>query len=198
MNILDIIIAIPLLWALYRGFRKGLVYMIASVLALLFGILGAVRFHELTAGLLDSWFEVNPDHLKLLSFAVTFVAIVLIIHLSAFLVDKLIKAVALNFLNRLAGMAFGLFVTGFVISIILLPVQAANEQKQFISQEKIDQSLLYTPLLKFAPMVFPYLKKEEFREWLPLDRDNDTPDPGEEDHSPMAQHILKKSKHQKT
>ena len=42
MNILDIIFAIPLLWALYRGFRKGLIYMIASLTALLLGVLGGM------------------------------------------------------------------------------------------------------------------------------------------------------------
>ena len=167
MNILDIIIVIPMLWALYRGFRKGMVYMIASLTALVLGILGAMRFHEGTGELLNRWFEINPEHLKILSFAVTFILIVALVHAAAFLVDKLIKAVALNFVNRLAGMVFGVLVTAFLVSIILLPISAANSKKSFISLETIEGSLLFVPLSKFAPAVFPYLKRTEFREWLP-------------------------------
>lgn len=167
MNILDIIIIIPILWALYRGFRKGLVYMIASLTALVLGILGAMRFHAAIGDLLNKWFEINPEHLNILSFAVTFILIVILVHLTAFLVDKLIKAVALNFVNRLAGMVFGVLVTAFLISIILLPVSAANSKKAFISEDTIEGSLLFVPLSKFAPTVFPYLKRAEFREWLP-------------------------------
>lgn len=176
MNILDIIIIIPLLWALYRGFRKGLVYMIASLTALVLGILGAMRFHERMGDLLNNWFEINPEHLNILSFAVTFILIVLLVHVAAFLVDKLIKAVALNFVNRLAGMVFGVLVTAFLISVILQPVAAANSKKAFISEETIQGSLLFIPLSKFAPTVFPYLKRTEFREWLPGKEAEDTTD----------------------
>ncbi len=43
MNILDIIFLVPLLFALYRGFKKGLIHMIASLLALILGIVGAMK-----------------------------------------------------------------------------------------------------------------------------------------------------------
>lgn len=147
--------------------------MIASLLALVLGILGAVRFHEKMGELLRSWFDVNPEHLNILSFAVTFILIVIIVHLVAFLVDKLIKAVALNFINRLAGMGFGVLVSAFIISIILLPISAANSKKSFISDKTIEGSLLFEPMSKLAPAVFPYLKRAEFREWLPVKESDD-------------------------
>ena len=179
MNILDIILAIPLLWALYRGFRKGLIYMVASLTALVLGILGAMRFHEATGKVLSSWFNIDTDHLNLIAFAVTFIGIVLVVHLAAFLADKLIKAVALNLVNRAAGMIFGLLVTGFVISIILMPIDAANRNRNFINPDTIEGSLLYRPLTKFAPTVFPYLKREEFRKYFPGERDDDANVAGE-------------------
>lgn len=173
MNILDIILAIPLLWALYRGFRKGLIYMVASLAALVLGILGAMRFHAAMAQLLNNWFDINPEHLNLVAFAVTFIGIVLVVHLAAFLADKLIKAVALSLVNRAAGMVFGLVVTGFVISIILMPIDAANRNKQFINPDTLEGSLLYRPLTNFAPAVFPYLNREEFRKYFPREKDGD-------------------------
>ena len=96
-----------------------------------------------------------------------FVVIVLVVHLVAFMVEKLVKAVALNIVNRLLGMGFGLLVTAFVISIILWPVNQVNAEKQFIKPERIENSLLYKPLSAFAPAVFPYLKKQDWKEFIP-------------------------------
>lgn len=167
MNFLDIIFIVPLLFALYRGFKKGLIHMIASLAALLLGIIGAIKLRPVFAALLDSVFNIAPEHLNVIAFAVAFLAIVLVVHIVGFLVDKLIKAVALNLVNRLLGMAFGLVVTAFVISMILWPVNEVNQEKQIIKPKHIEGSLLYKPLSAFAPAVFPYLKKQEWKQYVP-------------------------------
>ena len=167
MNVIDIIFLVPLLFALYRGFKKGLIHMIASLLALVLGIVGAIKLRPLFTSLLDSIFNIAPEHINVIAFAVAFVVIVLVVHIVAFLVDKLVKAVALNFVNRLLGMAFGLLVTAFVISMILWPVNQVNVEKQIIKPKHIENSLLYKPLSAFAPAVFPYLKKQDWKQYVP-------------------------------
>jgi membrane protein required for colicin V production len=167
MNFFDIIFLIPLLFALYRGFKKGLIHMVASLLALVLGILGAMKLRPLFAALLDSVFNIAPQHVNVIAFAVAFVVIVLLVHLAAFLVDKLIKAVALSLVNRLLGMVFGVLVTAFVISMILWPVNQVNSERQIIKPEHIEGSLLYEPLSKMAPALFPYLKRQEWKEFIP-------------------------------
>jgi len=167
MNILDIIFLVPILFALYRGFKKGIIHMAASLLALILGILGAMKLRPLFASLLDSLFTINPEFLNVIAFSVAFVVIVLVVHAAAFVVEKVIKAVALNFVNRLLGMGFGLLVTAFVISMILWPVNQVNAEKSIIKPEHIEGSLLYKPLSAFAPAVFPYLKKQEWKEYVP-------------------------------
>ncbi len=167
MNILDIIFLVPLLFALYRGFKKGMVHMIASLAALVLGIVGAMRLRPLFASLLDSIFNIDPSHMNVIAFAVAFVSIVIVVHLIAFFAEKLIKAVALNFLNRMLGMLFGVLVTAFVISMILWPLNQVNAERQIIKPKHIDGSLLYKPLSSFAPAVFPYLKKQDWKEYVP-------------------------------
>ena len=174
MNVLDIIFLVPLLFALYRGFKKGLIHMIASLAALLLGIFGAIKLRPVFASLLDALFNISPDHMNVIAFAVAFVSIVLLVHLVAFLVDKLIKAVALNLVNRLLGMAFGLLVTAFVISMILWPVNEVNKEKQIIKPKHIEGSLLYKPLSAFAPAVFPYLKKQDWKQYVPKKKEKQT------------------------
>jgi membrane protein required for colicin V production len=172
MNFFDIIFLVPLLFALYRGFKKGLIHMIASLLALVLGIIGAIKLRPFFAALLDGIFNISPDHVNVIAFAVAFVTIVLVVPLAAFLMDKLIKAVALSFVNRLLGMVFGVVVTAFVISMILWPVNQINAERQIIKPEHIEGSLLYNPLSSIAPALFPYLKRQEWKEYVPRKREN--------------------------
>ena len=174
MNVLDIIFLIPLLFALYQGFKKGLVHMIASLAALLLGIFGAMQLRPVFAALLDAVFNIDPEYINMIAFAVAFVAIVVLVHLAAFLIDKLIKAIALNLVNRLLGMAFGLLVTAFVISIILWPVNQVNSERQIIKPEHIEGSLLYKPLSALAPALFPYLKKQDWQQYVPRKKEKQT------------------------
>ena len=167
MNVLDIIFLIPLLFALYRGFKTGIIHMAASLAALVLGILLAIKLRPLFAALLNSVFTISPDNMNVIAFAVAFVTVVIVVHLLAYAAERLIKAVALNFVNRLLGVGFGLLVTAFVISMILWPVNKVNEEKQIIKPERIEGSLLYKPLSSFAPAVFPYLKREDWKEFNP-------------------------------
>lgn len=169
MNILDIIFLVPLLFALYRGFKNGLVHMVASLLALILGIFGAIQLRPVFAGMLDSLFSIAPEYLQIIAFVVAFVLIVLVVHVAAFVIEKLVKAIALNFVNRLLGMAFGVVVTAFVISMILWPVNQINQERELIKPERIEGSLLYQPLSAFAPAVFPYLRNQDWKEIVPDD-----------------------------
>ena len=109
-----------------------------------------------------------------IAFAVAFISIVIAVHLVAFFADRLIKAVALNFVNRALGMAFGVLVTGFIISMILWPINQVNAEKEIIKAKHIEGSLLWKPLSAFAPAVFPYLKKGEWKEYIPKDKEQGT------------------------
>ena len=120
LNYFDFIFAIFLLWSGYRGLTRGFLIMAASLAALVLGVWGAIRFSYLTAALLISFFGLQTQYLGLISFALTFVVIVILVHLLSRALDRLVKAVSLGFANRLAGMLFGMLKTAFLISIFLV------------------------------------------------------------------------------
>jgi len=164
MNYLDIILAIPLLWAVYRGFTKGLVIEVASLAALILGIWGAIRFSWFTADWLTRQWEWSSPSLPVVSFAITFLAIVMAVHLVARLVDKLVRAVALGPFNRILGVVFGVAKMGFILSIVLVIVNAIDRSARFIPEKDREESVLYGPVSSFAPALFPYLNFEEIRD----------------------------------
>ncbi len=122
MNYLDIIIAIPLLYGIYKGITKGLVAELASLLALLGGIYGGVYLSDYTADILNARFDISEKYLGLIAFVVTFIVIVLVVVLVGKLITMLVKAVALGLLNRLAGAVFGFLKFALILSFLLVPV----------------------------------------------------------------------------
>ena len=164
MNTVDLVFAILLLWAAYRGFTKGFIVQLATFAALLLGILGAVMFSDFTSSLIIKKFDVSGQYLPILSFAVTFIAIVIAVHILAKALNKLIDAIALGIVNRLLGVLFSVLKTAFIVSIILVLVNKIDNKYNFIPKETKEKSLLYKPLSKFAPMIFPYLNFEKIRD----------------------------------
>ena len=74
---------------------------------------------------------------------------------------------ALGLVNRLAGLLFGMLKTAFLISIFLVILNGVNSRVPFIPEEHKKNSLLYQPLSKLAPAIFPFLNFEEIRDHIP-------------------------------
>ena len=166
MNWFDLVFIILLIWSAYRGFTKGFIIQLSTLAALLLGILGAIKFSDLTAGWLSDHFSLSANYLNIIAFALTFILIVIAVHLLARLIEKLIQAVALGFINRILGIVFGIAKTAFIISVILVLVNKANEKYHFIPEDKMEASLLYKPISDFAPMIFPYLRFDDLKDEL--------------------------------
>lgn len=169
MSWIDIVFLIILLWSAYQGFTKGFIITIASLVALILGIYGAIKFSGFTADILSEKVEMNPESLNLIAFAITFILIVIATHLVARLADKLAKAVALGFANRIAGVLFNLVKTALIISIILVILERIDEKASFIPRSETEKSALYMPIHSFAPLIFPYLRSgyDKIKERLP-------------------------------
>ncbi len=162
--IFDMAIAVVLLWGAYKGFSKGFVIQVASFAALILGIWGAYHFSAYTANVIFK--NSDNQYIPIISFAITFVAIIILIHLLARLLTKVIKSISMNIFNRLIGGVFGIALYAFIISVLLIIVNRVDQEFSFLPEEEINKSVLYTPLSQFAPNIFPYLRFYELRDSL--------------------------------
>ncbi|MBE0674501.1 MAG: CvpA family protein, partial [Bacteroidales bacterium] len=62
MNLIDFFIIAILVFALVRGFIKGLIIEVASVLALILGIWGAIRFSGFVGQRLTDYFDLTTQY----------------------------------------------------------------------------------------------------------------------------------------
>jgi len=158
MNYIDLILGLILIVAAVQGFRKGFIVELASLAALILGIWGGIKFSDWTAGFITRTTGYHSEHLKVIAFLVIFVAIVIIIHILGKLLDNVVKAVALGFLNRLAGIIFGVLKTCVILSILLLLFDSVDENVHILPSGQKAESKMYTPLRQLVPTLFPFIK----------------------------------------
>ena len=159
MNYIDIIIGLLLLFAAIGGYRKGLISEIISLAALILGIWGAINFSYIVTDFIRENFGSDYKNLNIISFIITFIFIVIIIHLAGSLVGRLMEIVIPGFLNKLAGATFGVLRTALILIIILIAVDKIDNNLQIISPQKKAESQLYSPVRNLAPSIFPFIYK---------------------------------------
>lgn len=156
--VLDLIIILILAWAAYKGFSKGFLVQVATLAALFLGIFGAIRFSGITSAIMIEKFELNGQYLPIISFALTFIVIVIAVHFIARLLEKLVEAVALGIVNRLLGVLFNMIKYALIISIVFVILNTIHYYKPFLPVSKLNNSKLYRPFSNLAPSIFPYLR----------------------------------------
>jgi membrane protein required for colicin V production len=158
MNYLDSVLAIPLLWGLYKGISKGIVKELSSLVALILGIYGAVHFADSIHPYLKEQFSIESSFVPIVSFAITFVVIVLLVRLIGILLDKVIKMAALGAISKLLGGIFGVFKTAFIISGLLLVINTFDYYLKLIPVDQKKASILYQPISEMIPSIMPNVK----------------------------------------
>lgn len=179
MNILDILIGLPLLWAIYKGFTKGLIIEVATLLALILGIYGAIHFSDFTAEFIQQKFDYDSQYMGYIAFAITFLLIVVVLNILGKILNSLIEAVALGVINRLLGVVFGLFKGVIILSIVVYFVNYLDQKLNFIPKEKKENSILYEPMVMISETMFELFDsdfngatdkiKEKVKEQIPLE-----------------------------
>lgn len=158
MNYIDVVLGIILIVAAIQGFRKGFIVEAASLAALILGIWGAIKFSDWTAGYISKTFNYHSSSLSTVAFLLTFIGIVILIHILGKILDSTIKAVALGFLNRLAGIIFGVLKAAVILSILLLLFDPVDENVHILPSKQKVESKIYPPMKQLVPTLFPFIK----------------------------------------
>ncbi len=157
MNFIDAVIAIPLIWFAYKGFSKGLIIELATLIALLLGIYIAGHFSEYTADFLRDKMDFHSKYMGVISFSITFLGVVLLVMLFGKSLEKVVDILLLSFVNKITGAVFGFIKAAFVISVIIYILGTFELENKLIKKDLQDKSLLYQPIRSIAPQIFPII-----------------------------------------
>ncbi len=160
MNSLDYILFIPLLYALYRGFTKGLIIELASLLALIVGIYGALHFSSFTFEFLSDYFEIKTVYLQLVSYGLTFLIIAVLISFTGKILTMLIRLVALGFINRMMGAIFGGIKALLILSVFISFFDRFNKQFGMVNEDILTSSLIYNSIRTQSEQFYPNILEQ--------------------------------------
>ena len=158
MNWIDIVICIPLVWGFYKGFTKGLIIELATMVALGSGVWLAMKFSELLSSFAKAHWGWDAKYLPVISFCCILLGVLILVYFVGKLVTRVVKAAALGWLNKILGAAFGVLKFALIISILCFVMDAVEKSYPMVTSETKNSSLLYRPVAKIAPFLIPGLK----------------------------------------
>lgn len=154
MGLLDILLGIPLVWGLWKGLKNGLFMEIASILALVAGIYGAIHFSYITGDYLSERMDWDERNMSISAFIITFILIIIVVNLLGKLLTKLVDFAMLGFLNKIAGAIFGVLKVAILLGALLIFFDRMDAQFQLLDERTKEESRLYTPLKDIGALLF--------------------------------------------
>jgi len=158
MNYLDIIIAVPLLYGLIKGFSNGIIKEVAALVSLVAGVYVAINFSEyLEPKVVDVLGGGYGQFVSVIAFGILFLVSVMCIRTLGFIIDKLTKALALGIISRFLGGVFGLLKVVVIFSFLLFVITDYN----LVDKKTKNDSVLFKPLSDIAAIITPQLKQHQ-------------------------------------
>ncbi|MBT8185490.1 MAG: CvpA family protein [Eudoraea sp.] len=161
MAFLDIVLGLLLIYGLYRGLKNGLFVEIASIIALIAGLFGAIHFSYIAGNYLAANMDWNERFINLTAFILTFIIIVLVVHLAGKFLTKIADFAMLGLLNKIAGGLFGALKVAVILGALLIFFDRANSSLGLVKNETTEQSVLYEPIKEIGAFVFSKVLKEQ-------------------------------------
>ena len=100
---LDLIVAIVVALGFYLGYSRGLIKTVFDTLALIIGIVAALKLSPITIDVINSIFKTSPAITFLVGVVLTFIGIMALIRFIGNKLEDILEAVNINFINKIAG-----------------------------------------------------------------------------------------------
>ncbi len=159
MNLIDILILVPIAIAVYRGFKRGFIIELFTLLAILVGIYVGIHFSDFTANWLKETFEWNSPYLPVVAFTITFLAVGAMVYFAGKMIEQAAKVTSLTPANKFFGIVFAILKMMYFISVFLVLMESYDDKGHFIPQTMKEESLLYTPVSKVSTTLTPALQQ---------------------------------------
>lgn len=146
---LDLLFVIILVLAIVKGYQRGLIVGIFSFVAVIIGLAAAIKLSAVVAGYIGDTIKVSNEWLPVISFAVVFILVVLLIRLGANMIQKTVEISMLGWVNRLGGILLYIAIYGMVYSVVLFYA----DQLKLLQPDTIEKSVTYSYVQPWGPKI---------------------------------------------
>lgn len=160
MTILDLVLLIWFLPAIYVGVSKGFFKQAASIAALVLGVWLAYRYYQPVSGFFAGFFkDAHPSLLNVAGFILVFLGASAVATILGNLLTGLLKAVSLGWVNRILGLLFAVAKTALILTLAVYLFNLLNARLGIIGDGTLHKSAVWCFFNDLSGKIFPFLKE---------------------------------------
>lgn len=152
---IDVAFIIVMIFAIFKGLRKGLILGIFSLFAFMIGLAAALKLSVVVAAYLNEKAGTLTKLLPLLSFILVFIAVVLLVSIVGRIIKKTVRFAMLGWLDTIGGIILYAFIYLTIFSVFLF----FAEKLHLIKTETIATSTVYPYISPWGPTVIDNIGK---------------------------------------
>lgn len=153
MKALDIIILIPVLFGAYKGFKKGLLMELVSLVALLLATLLSFKLLDKGIDVLANYIDKNQTFVPYLAFVLIFVLVLFLVTYIGKATKKFLDVTLIGKLDDLAGGILGALKWAFAFSVLLWLSQSAGINPP---ESYTNGTIIYPYLIVYGPQIIDF------------------------------------------
>ncbi len=154
LNFLDIFALALMLFLLVRGWFRGISRELTSLAGLIVGLGLAFRYYPKLAPELKLRFPSISSFSTVIAFALIFFLVIVFFSIVGGLLNKLLRAVWLSWLDRWGGAVFGLVEAVLILSVLFFAISKLPDVPliKFIKRNSLSYEI-------FKTYAFPYIRR---------------------------------------
>ncbi|WEK36676.1 MAG: CvpA family protein [Candidatus Pseudobacter hemicellulosilyticus] len=153
--IIDLLYLLLLVLALIRGWQRGLIIAVFSVIGLVIGLAAAMKLSTVVADYLKDSTSISAQWLPFLSFAAVFLVVVLLIRWGANLLEATMEVALMGWVNKLGGILLYIIIYTLAYSVLLF----FAEQLKLVEEKTITDSVCWPYVRPLGPKVIDGIGK---------------------------------------
>jgi membrane protein required for colicin V production len=144
---IDFLFFILLVMAVFKGYSRGLIVAVFSLLAFFIGLVAAMKLSASVAIWLQQKSGSNSTWMPFIAFVLVMTAVMLLIRIGANVIEKTVQFAMFGWLNRLGGIVFYAVIYIMLFSIILFFATKMG----VLTEETIKDSKTYSFIAPWGP-----------------------------------------------
>jgi membrane protein required for colicin V production len=154
MNWLDVVIVILLIFAVWEGWRQGVITQILGLAAVVSGIFLAWRFGHA----IGSWLGMEGTAAAIAGFAIVLVVVVVAVVLVGRLTRGLFRIVGLGMFDNVLGVIFSALKMSVIVGLVMLLVEIADPEGRVVPESVKERSAMYGAVNRVNGVIVPFVK----------------------------------------
>lgn len=154
MNILDILLALPMGYFIWKGYKRGIIFEVAALAGIIVGCYVAIQ----CANLVSTMLPFEGEGTILIAFFILFVGVLLLSRVLGRALEGAVRLVHAGWINKAMGSLLGFAKAVCVLAVIIDFVMLVDMQQKILTPKVQESSMLFSPVHSVGKKMTAQLK----------------------------------------